>query len=381
MEGWNGFSLPEYSGDVIYPVHTTSVYKVKVEYGVLSVNSLTSGEEYKRIYLSEAGVAAGESNDIFVESCQSSARFALLSTSEQKKCFCAIRKSCDWTINAFYRIGKRLGASSNAYVHLAKQFSTGKTVQIRIQKNSTDIIELENQRAEALFATNLQHPSILSAVGILYTRMHLYIIYDFVQHGSLKEALQDHGPLSEKDACVVTVNLLRGISYLHSKDVVHCDLKLENVLCGSKEGPFSIKIDGFRHASYNKMSGQVTPRVLVGTSLYMSPEAVRREVLCHKTDVWACGVLLHVMLGNAFPFGRDPVRVFQRILKGSVAFDGKHWINVSQAAREFINLLLQKNRALRPRADELLCHPWIVRHVRARISYKKESSSSQCTLL
>lgn len=135
--------------------------------------------------------------------------------------------------------------------------------------------------------------------------------------------------------------------------------------------PYGFKIVDFGLSQFTNSDGRIAWGTRMGTSVYMSPEAVMYKRLSTKTDVWACGVILYRMFELSFPFGNVAENVFDSILKDELVFKGQNWENVSESTKDFIKYLLQKDHKPRPTATEALKHPWITKNRRMAPSLKK----------
>lgn len=109
---------------------------------------------------------------------------------------------------------------------------------------------------------------------------------------------------------------MKGVAYIHSKNVAHRDIKLENILIESKTGKLKIIDFGFCCYAQEKL------KVFCGTPSYMSPEIVsKREYFGAPSDIWGCGVLLFTLLCGTFPFKSQFEKdLYRKIQKGSVSF-------------------------------------------------------------
>eukprot|EP00826_Nyctotherus_ovalis_P034981 TRINITY_DN2959_c0_g4_i1.p1 TRINITY_DN2959_c0_g4~~TRINITY_DN2959_c0_g4_i1.p1 ORF type:complete len:395 (-),score=98.65 TRINITY_DN2959_c0_g4_i1:60-1244(-) len=162
---------------------------------------------------------------------------------------------------------------------------------------------------------------------------------------------------SEREAAIVVKQLLAAVVYIHSKSIVHKDLKPENLLFEAVGEKLKIKVIDFG-CSQNFESGRKMS-LKVGTPLYMAPEVVG-GAYTEKCDVWSCGVILHLLLSSAHPFpGRNESDIFQKALHSSLSLSGSRWAKVSKPAKELLRAMLTKDMDKRCTASEALSHKWI----------------------
>ena len=146
---------------------------------------------------------------------------------------------------------------------------------------------------------------------------------------------------------------MSGISYCHSSNIIHRDIKLENILLDSSN---NVKIIDFGFATVNTPGSK--SRLFCGTPSYMAPEIVgKRENPGPGADVWALGVLLFVMLTGVFPFKSASDReLYRLIMKGSFEFT----VPVSPSAKNLIKKMLQIDLRKRPSCSQILNDPWVL---------------------
>lgn len=198
-----------------------------------------------------------------------------------------------------------------------------------------------------------------------------------VDGGDLYEHIKRHGPFSEADARVIMSQLLQALRHLHAQNIIHRDLKLENVLLqrpppGSASSLPAVKIADFGLA---KSCGASQAATFCGTEAYLAPEVIDaraslgrgRKTYDAACDMWAAGVLLYAMLAGHHPFQADDPSTFQgegiyrKIKRGVTAelFEHAIWAAVSPAGRQFVSRLLDTDPQSRMHADAALGHPWI----------------------
>lgn len=151
-------------------------------------------------------------------------------------------------------------------------------------------------------------------------------------------------------------DILKAIIYCHKRNIVHRDIKAENILFEGRDISSACKLIDFGISLKFTKDSKLKDKT--GTILYVAPEVLRGSY-DEKCDVWACGVLLYLILCGYPPFyGSSRKSVMRKILKDKPTFHGPVWKKVSYEAKELIKLMLTKNPDLRPSASETLNHAW-----------------------
>uniref|UniRef100_A0A8B9Z7I0 Serine/threonine-protein kinase 17A n=1 Tax=Anas platyrhynchos TaxID=8839 RepID=A0A8B9Z7I0_ANAPL len=150
----------------------------------------------------------------------------------------------------------------------------------------------------------------------------------------------------------------KDFSFLHRNNVVHLDLKPQNILLTSKSPLGDIKIVDFGLSRIMKSSEEL--REIMGTPEYVAPEILSYDPISTATDMWSIGVLAYVMLTGISPFlGDDKQETFLNISQMNVSYSGEDFDLISESAVDFIKTLLVKKPEDRATAEECLQHPWL----------------------
>ncbi|XP_010122529.1 PREDICTED: serine/threonine-protein kinase 17A, partial [Chlamydotis macqueenii] len=162
----------------------------------------------------------------------------------------------------------------------------------------------------------------------------------------------------EQDVKRLMKQILEGVSFLHRSNVVHLDLKPQNILLTSKSPLGDVKIVDFGLSRIMKSSEEL--REIMGTPEYVAPEVLSYDPISTATDMWSIGVLAYVMLTGISPFlGDDKQETFLNISQMNVSYSGEDFDLISESAVDFIKTLLVKKPEDRATAEESLQHPWL----------------------
>uniref|UniRef100_A0A8C6L354 calcium/calmodulin-dependent protein kinase n=1 Tax=Nothobranchius furzeri TaxID=105023 RepID=A0A8C6L354_NOTFU len=188
---------------------------------------------------------------------------------------------------------------------------------------------------------------------------HHYLIFDLVTGGELFEDIVAREYYSEADASHCIQQILEAVLHCHQMGVVHRDLKPENLLLASKSKGAAVKLADFGLA-IEVEGDQQAWFGFAGTPGYLSPEVLRKDPYGKAVDLWACGVILYILLVGYPPFwDEDQHRLYQQIKAGAYDFPSPEWDTVTPEAKDLINKMLTINPAKRISATEALKHPWI----------------------
>uniref|UniRef100_A0A3Q2PEG6 protein kinase C n=1 Tax=Fundulus heteroclitus TaxID=8078 RepID=A0A3Q2PEG6_FUNHE len=155
---------------------------------------------------------------------------------------------------------------------------------------------------------------------------------------------------------VAILQILVALRHLHFKNIVHCDLKPENVLLASAEPFPQVKLCDFGFA---RIIGEKSfRRSVVGTPAYLAPEVLRSKGYNRSLDMWSVGVIVYVSLSGTFPFNEDE-DINDQIQNAAFMYPPNPWKEISDDAKDLINNLLQVKMRKRFSVDKSLSHPWL----------------------
>ena len=209
----------------------------------------------------------------------------------------------------------------------------------------------------------VSHPNITQLLDVAEHEDALFLVIEYAAGGELFDAIVSRGNYTERDAMIVTQNVLKGLSCLHSHNIIHRDLKPENLLLSSKDTLTEVKITDFGMASILERDVRMT-FTKGGTLQYVAPEIISSEKgHSFPVDIWSLGVVVVCLLTGRGPFIcrtlTDYVDAIRRIDRtGGKCLFGPTWNGVSNEAAAFVQRLLQVPAEKRPTAVQALQDPW-----------------------
>ncbi|XP_023247402.1 serine/threonine-protein kinase GA29083-like [Copidosoma floridanum] len=182
---------------------------------------------------------------------------------------------------------------------------------------------------------------------------------EFIKGGDLFDAIASAVRFSEEDASIMVSHLCHALAYLHSHDIVHRDVKPENLLVQISDQ----RIQCLKLADFGLAQIVTEPLYTVcGTPTYVAPEILAEVGYGLKIDVWAAGVILYILLCGFPPFvstDNEQEKLFEKILCGQYEFTSPYWDSISSSAKELILNMLQAQPELRFSAEDVLDHSWL----------------------
>ena len=261
-----------------------------------------------------------------------------------------------------YKVTNKIGEGSYGAVYLAFNLYTKQKVAIkRIVKNEENKIDELELINEINILKKLSHPNILKIIEFYQSEHSYYIITDHCSNGELYDQIKYK--YNENQLAVLFYQMLSGIAYLHAHNIVHRDLKLENILISEIEVDkrtndryFWIKIIDFGTAKFfdkNKKEKSV-----VGSSYYIAPEVLKKSYN-EKCDTWSIGVILYMLIVGRAPFdGADDEEIISNIKKGKYNSNHKKLVESSNEVQDLVKKLLLVDSKKRLSAIDALKHPW-----------------------
>ena len=261
-----------------------------------------------------------------------------------------------------YKIIKKLGSGSygtvyKAYNTINKMSIAMKIIQ-KVKENEIQDVEIKD---EIKILAELSHPNIVKIYEFYDNIYGYYIITEYCRNGELYSHLEEN--FSEKQLAVLFYQVFSGIDYLHDHNILHRDLKLENIMISdiekdNKTGEkyYWIKIIDFGTAKIFKHNKK--EKLIIGSSYYIAPEVLKQEYN-EKADIWSIGVILFMLLTKKAPFsGSTDNIILEKIKESDYNKNDEKLMKYSEEVRDLLSKLLQKKSSKRYSAKEALNHPW-----------------------
>ena len=300
---------------------------------------------------------------------------------------------------------------------------TIRAMKIIPKENLMEGYDNEKLLDEIIILKNLDHPNIMKLYEFFEDNTNCYMVSEYCDHGDLLQKMEKLSYMNEIVVKFLMEQILNAIAYLHSKGVIHGDIKLENIMLYTttkkkpnqsftrinKELTEDKKLqkeieESFTLCSYNShatiKSTQMVNNManyeiklidfgcskiftkrgerksgIIGTSIYCSPEVID-DLYDEKCDEWSCGVLMYVLLCGEPPFqGETEEEIFKKVKKCEYDFSPPQFDNVSKNCKDLIKKLLQPNKQKRIKAIDALKHPFFTESFNPETALKKNDNS------
>eukprot|EP00449_Zooxanthella_nutricula_P000342 CAMPEP_0198513030 /NCGR_PEP_ID=MMETSP1462-20131121/15813_1 /TAXON_ID=1333877 /ORGANISM="Brandtodinium nutriculum, Strain RCC3387" /LENGTH=236 /DNA_ID=CAMNT_0044242451 /DNA_START=63 /DNA_END=770 /DNA_ORIENTATION=- len=180
------------------------------------------------------------------------------------------------------------------------------------------------------------------------------LVLDLCEGGNLLDRMMQLKRYAERDSRLCCTNLMCAVAYIHSKGIMHRDLRLEDILLTSTQSNSDVKISSFGLAKLARDSPECLPRSwsICGNVFFRAPEVIRQEEYGREVDMWALGVIAYVLLSGRLPFSEHGL--YRRIIERRIEFPEQHWRDVSETAIDLIMRLLLLRAGDRLTAEQAL---------------------------
>ncbi|XP_041665883.1 death-associated protein kinase 2 isoform X2 [Cheilinus undulatus] len=281
-------------------------------------------------------------------------------------------------VEDFYEMGEVLGSGHFGQVRQVRERSSGTLWAgkfLKIRKNPCSLLGLDRssveREVEILHA--IQHPNIVILRDVFESKAEVVMILELVSGGELFDFIAEKENLLESEAIEFLKQILEALRFMHGKNIVHFDLKPENVMLSDKSAHPIIKLIDFGLAQ-RLLQGEEF-RCTSGTPQYIAPEVINSEPLSAAADMWSIGVITYILLSGLSPFqGYTDQETLRNILSLTYEFNDHVFSTTSSMAKDFIQKLLVKDPRERMTAEESLLHPWIKPVTRSQAAKRNRSS-------
>ncbi|KAK1150798.1 serine/threonine-protein kinase D2-like [Acipenser oxyrinchus oxyrinchus] len=251
-----------------------------------------------------------------------------------------------------------LGSGQFGVVYGGKHRKTGRDVAVKVIDKLRFPTKQESQlRNEVAILQSLRHPGIVNLECMFETPEKVFVVMEKL-HGDMLEMIlsSERGRLPERLTKFLITQILAALRNLHFKNIVHCDLKPENVLLASADPFPQVKLCDFGFA---RIIGEKSfRRSVVGTPAYLAPEVLLNQGYNRSLDMWSVGVIMYVSLSGTFPFNEDE-DINDQIHNAAFMYPPNPWKTISPEAIDLINNLLQVKMRKRYSVDKSLSHTWL----------------------
>ncbi|XP_025106047.1 serine/threonine-protein kinase D1-like isoform X2 [Pomacea canaliculata] len=251
-----------------------------------------------------------------------------------------------------------LGSGQFGIVYGGRHRRTNREVAIKVIDKLRFPTKQEAQlKTEVAILQNLHHPGVVNLEQMFETPERIFVVMEKLKGDMLEMILSSpKGRLSERVTRYLIYQILIALRHLHSKSIVHCDLKPENVLLSSETAFPQVKLCDFGFA---RIIGEKSfRRSVVGTPAYLAPEVLKRKGYNRSLDMWSVGVVVYVSLSGTFPFNEDE-EISDQIQNASFMYPPNPWKEISQEAIDLITNLLQVKLRKRFTVDKCLLHVFL----------------------
>lgn len=256
----------------------------------------------------------------------------------------------------------KIGEGSYSGVYLAEYSSTPNVIKHNLACKVIDTSNAPSEFVRKFLPRELEvlikvnHPHIIHIHSVFQKRAKYYIFMRYAENGDLLEYIMKNGAISEGQTRFWVRQIALAVQYLHSIDIVHRDLKCENILITSK---FNVKLADFGFSRF--MNNKSRSSTYCGSLSYAAPEILKGTPYNPTiSDVWSLGIVLYVMLNKAMPFDDSNVkRLYELQVKKKWKFRSKIERDLSLQVKTLLQRILEPDITKRWTLEQILTSDWI----------------------
>lgn len=262
-----------------------------------------------------------------------------------------------------YRLHEKLGSGGYSTVYKCTD-----TIGIRyackvLPKDKT---KRERITKEISIMKHMLHsPKVVRFIDACEDETSFYIIQEWCRGGSVHDYCKNFDTYGENTVSSIIRGTLRSLCHMHEKGIIHADVKAGNVLLGDSSEDADVKLCDFGTSVILYDNDFIIVDDLRGTPTSMAPENLSSKYHV-ASDIWSLGVMTHYLLSGSMPFCDKTFpssprlqEIWKNILQHQPSLQGKRWDVISEDAKDFVRICLQKNYKDRPSAYECLQHEWL----------------------
>lgn len=256
-----------------------------------------------------------------------------------------------------------IGRGAFATVKRAVERSTGNHYAVKVIDKKKVMHGMAVQREVEILKT-IQHENIVALKDYFEDNQYHYLVMDLIEGGDLMDFITNNGVVPEDAAIEIATQVLSAVSYMHSINISHRDIKPDNILIAQDE-PVIVKVSDFGLAKIAQSGSHL--KTFCGTLAYLAPEVLAhkqdpriRKNYSDKVDIWSIGCMVYVILTGFLPFPQPTQQeLYEKIIKGQITTKYLKEAGISPEGIDFIKYLLVVDPAARPSAASALLHPWL----------------------
>ncbi|RHZ87849.1 hypothetical protein Glove_29g2 [Diversispora epigaea] len=264
-----------------------------------------------------------------------------------------------------YLLTRTLGEGACGKVKLGKHIESGEEVAVKLIRKGLGSSKLTIIQREIDILKSVQHSSIIKLLDVVENSNYIGIVLEYIPGGDLYDYVDRKHHLDEAEACQIFKQLIQGVDYLHQMNIVHRDLKLENLLLDAAQ---NLVITDFGFARKFGESDRIgSPE---GTPYYLALELILQEGLHsgRAADIWSCGMILYIMLTGAYPFnttdemidgkGINGLKAAYAHISATTLIFPEH---ISSEAEDLLRIMLVVNPKDRCNMEMIKFHRWLTK--------------------
>ena len=203
-----------------------------------------------------------------------------------------------------YRLEAKLGSGGMSTVYLARDETLDRSVAIKVmhREMSEQADQLQRFRQEARAVAKLSHPNVVGVIDAGEDGGYPYIVLEYVEGETLKQRINRVGALDPQEALAYAIEIARGLTVAHARQMVHRDIKPQNVLI---DADGRAKLTDFGISRELEGDGLTATGRVLGTTDYVAPELAMGQGVDPRSDIYSLGVVLYEMLTGDVPFHAD----------------------------------------------------------------------------